>query len=259
MRRFWIIFGLAAQAMFAITVVALFVYLWGGDVAARGFGSAAPGSSWVVVDLLLLLQFAVSHSILLHPWTRKRLSRYVPGPQYGVFFCMATCVSLLVTMFAWRTSPHAIWRLHGIGDEVVHGALACSWLALFYSISLTGFGYQTGWTPWWEWARGRKLAPRAFVSSGAYRYFRHPIYLSFLGLIWFNPTMTSDRFLLAMVWSVYIFIGSELKDRRLEYYLGDVYRQYRRKVPAYPWNGWLAALVAIHRHRHLHSSLPPKG
>ena len=50
--------------------------------------------------------------------------------------------------------------------------------------------------------------------------------MSFLGLIWFTPRMTADHALLTAIWSVYIFVGSYLKDLRLEFYLGDTYREY---------------------------------
>jgi hypothetical protein len=46
--------------------------------------------------------------------------------------------------------------------------------------------------------------------------------------------MTLDHAVLTGVWTVYIFIGSYLKDRRLTHYLGDAYRAYQAKVPGYP-------------------------
>ncbi len=67
-----------------------------------------------------------------------------------------------------------------------------------------------------------------------YRFFRHPIYASFLGLVWLTPTMTLDRAVLVAVWTVYIFVGSHLKDRRLVHYVGDPYRYYQARVPGYP-------------------------
>ena len=62
---------------------------------------------------------------------------------------------------------------------------------------------------------------------------RHPGYMSFLGLIWLTPDMTIDRALLVAIWTVYIFLGSQLKDRRMRFYLGATYRQYQTQVPAY--------------------------
>ena len=57
---------------------------------------------------------------------------------------------------------------------------------------------------------------------------------SFLRLIWFTPIVTLDRLGLIVVWSGYIFLGSVLKDRRLLFFLGDLYRSYQARVPGYP-------------------------
>jgi len=115
--------------------------------------------------------------------------------------------------------------------------LACfylSWVALFISLRASGFGYQTGWTQWLYWLKGQSLPRRPLTEQGPYRWIRHPAYMSFLGLIWFTPRMTADHAYLTAVWTVYIFVGSCLKDRRLLSYLGDVYRDYARRVPGYP-------------------------
>ena len=63
---------------------------------------------------------------------------------------------------------------------------------------------------------------------------RHPVYLSFLGLVWLTPTVTLDRAILIAVWTAYIFVGSYLKDRRLQYFLGSRYREYQARVPGFP-------------------------
>ena len=79
---------------------------------------------------------------------------------------------------------------------------------------------------------------RPFVPQGVYRFLRHPVYLSFLGLVWFVPVMTLDRAVLIGVWTVSICVGSVLKDRRLLFYLGDEYRRYQADAPL------VAALIA---------------
>jgi methanethiol S-methyltransferase len=113
-----------------------------------------------------------------------------------------------------------------------------SWVGLAYCLHLTGFGYQTGFTPWWHWMKGRPLPRREFHAVGPYRFTRHPTYLCFLGLVWFTPVITADRALLMGVWTTYVFVGSYLKDRRLSLLLGETYRQYRAQVPAYPLMTW---------------------
>ena len=117
-------------------------------------------------------------------------------------------------------------------------AFGLSWAALLYSLSLTGLGYQTGLTHWLYWLRRQRLPRREFEPRGAYRWLRHPVYLSFLGLVWFTPRMTLDHALLTGVWTVYIFVGSYLKDQRLAHYLGERYRAYQRRVAGYPLLPW---------------------
>lgn len=235
-RAFWLAFGVFAQFLFVLTVCRLFPFLRGGG-HFRGLlqPSTASAPAWYVTDGLLAVQFAVFHSVLLLPAVRKVLTRWVPGPVYGCLFCVATCVCLLFTMEVWQPATRSFWSLDGTAARVVDVAFLLSWLALFYSLYLTGLGYQTGLTPWWHWARGRKVPVREFAPKGAYRLLRHPVYLSFLGLIWFNPEMTIDRLVLALTWTAHIFVGSYLKDRRLVYYIGERYREYQRRVPGYPF------------------------
>jgi protein-S-isoprenylcysteine O-methyltransferase Ste14 len=235
-RSFWLVFGAFTQLLFVVTICRLFPFLRGGD-HFHGLLSPEPGASaaWFVTDGLLAVQFAVIHSILLLPTVRRALSRWMPQALYGSIFCVATCVCLLLVMETWQPSAAAVWNLQGSAARVVDLAFLTSWGALIYSLWLTGLGYQTGLTPWWAWARGRAVPRRGFEPKGAYRLLRHPVYLSFLGLIWFNPLMTHDRMILALAWSTHIFVGSYLKDRRLVHYIGETYREYQRHVPGYPF------------------------
>ncbi len=234
MRFFWIVFGVATQVLFALTVCRLFPFLQGGT-PPHGLCPLRLVLVRLGIDFLLAVQFAIPHSYLLLPQTRERLKRLIPGPQYGCFFCTMTCLTLLLTIECWQPIPVTLWSLHGVARQGVRLAFLLSWPALLYSLHLTGLGYQTGLTPWWAWLRGRPLVRRWERPGGPYRYFRHPIYLSFLGLVWFTPTMTLDRAMLTAVWTVYIFVGSVLKDRRLVHYVGDSYRAYQARVPGYPF------------------------
>ncbi len=216
--------GVLTHGLFAVTVWHLYWFLAGSAIHA-------PGA--LTIDLALAAQFAVSHSLLLLPAVRRRLERWIPAEFYGLFFCVATCGSLLLLFSQWRASPAVAWQAHGTAAIAVQIAFAGSWLALFYSLHLSGLGYQTGFTPWWHWLRNEPQPRRQFRPRSAYLVMRHPVYLSFLGLVWFTPTVTLDRAILIAVWTAYIFIGSYLKDRRLQYYLGSLYRDYQARVPGF--------------------------
>jgi protein-S-isoprenylcysteine O-methyltransferase Ste14 len=138
----------------------------------------------------------------------------------------------------WRASQSVVWEAHGWIRLGVQTCFYLSWVALFVSLRISGFGYQTGWTQWLCWLRHQPLPRRPLSERGPYRWMRHPAYLSFLGLIWFTPRLTADHAALTAIWTAYIFLGSCLKDRRLVFYLGDAYREYARRVPGYPGMFW---------------------
>ncbi len=225
-RQLGIAFGVLTHLLFIVTVAYLFQFLSGPAAPVAKSGNLA-------IDLLLAVQFAAPHSVLLHPTIRERLGAIIGPAFYGCFFCCVTCGSLLLTIAAWQSSPIVFWQLTSARCTAVQAAFLASWAALLYSLHLNGLGYQTGFTPWWNWVRRRPAKPRLFRPRGAYHWLRHPVYLSFLGLLWFVPLMTLDRALLTLSWTAYIFMGSWLKDRRLEYYLGDTYREYQARVPGY--------------------------
>lgn len=253
MRRvFWILFGAAVQILFGYTVVQLFAILYAGSgdllnithLPGALTGRWQPGtagqttSARVAWDLLLLLQFAVAHSLFVWPPVRRALERVVPKQLYGSFYTFVASVTVLVTVAFWQPLPQVVFETRGALAWSLLLAFLASWGLLMYSISLTGFGWQTGLTPWWSYVRNRASPRWSFVTHGAYCHLRHPIYLSFLLLLWMTPRMTADHLLLAGTWTVYVFVGSVLKDRRMLDALGERYRAYMAEVPGYPLVPW---------------------
>src|SRR5579872_1094100 len=218
--------GVVIHAVFGVMVWYLYWFLKG----EQGFESA--GGLWL--DFVLAVQFVVVHSLLLYPSIREPLIERLTLAFYGLFFCASIVVGLALTMTFWHTSSKVWWEFTGPARVAVDAGFFGSWILLFYSFFLNGIGYQTGWTPWWHWVQGRPVPPRPFNPRGIFRVMRHPAYLSFLGLVWFTPVMTADRAVLTAVWTIYVFIGSYLKDRRMLHYIGEPYRRYQAEVPGYP-------------------------
>jgi len=220
-----ILAGIGAHAVLAVTVWFVYWFLKGGLVAT------ATGPLWI--DWITALSFGVVHSALLHPRVRDAIGNWIAAPFYGLFFTVMTCASLLGMIFSWQTSPTVWWEIGGPAEWLISACWFGSWVGLFYSMWLNGLGYQSGWTPWSYWVRSQPIPRRQFNPRGAFRFMRHPVYLSFLGLVWFTPVMTTDRAILTVVWTAYVFVGSYLKDERMAYFLGETYRQYQSRVPGY--------------------------
>jgi protein-S-isoprenylcysteine O-methyltransferase Ste14 len=217
---------IGAQVLFAITVWQIFSFL-------RDGAPPEPGP-FVRRELLLCLQFAAVHSFLLLPRTRSTLMQILPSQLYGCFFTVVTCLGLLPIVNFWRGSSIVLWQAEGAIAIAIRVGFYASWIGLIYSLGLGGFGYHTGWTPFMHWLRNQPLPRREFVPRGIYHWLRHPVYLTTGALFWFTPRMTLDHAILTGTLTTYIFIGSYLKDLRLEFCLVDTYRQYASRVPGYP-------------------------
>ncbi|TWT75529.1 hypothetical protein Pla123a_30390 [Posidoniimonas polymericola] len=229
-RRLGLAAGVATHLLFVFTVWHLFWFLKEG----RGAGSGGQEWGGLGFDIGLAVFFAAPHSVLLLPSVRKSLAKRIPQAFYGLFYTVVTCTSLLVVFGLWQGSEQVVWNLTGPLRLAVQAGFYASWAALFYSLHLTGLGYQTGLTPWLYWARRQQPPRRTFTPRGAYLLWRHPVYLSFMGLVWFTPRMSLDHVVLTAVWTVYLFVGSCLKDQRLAFYLGDSYRAYQATTPGFP-------------------------
>ncbi|QDV45657.1 NnrU protein [Stieleria neptunia] len=226
-RAIGMLYGFGNQILFLATVWYLFWFLRDGSIRPSQ-------GDWIVRDCGLALLFAIGHSVMLVPATRKYLTRWIPQPFYDSTFCVVTCVSLLALFIGWHTSETVVWQVTGWRSTVIRGGFYFCWAALLYSLALTGLGYQNGWTPFYHWLRQKPAPRREFQPRGAYKLIRHPVYLSFLGLVWLTPTMTLDHAALTAIWTGYIFYGSFLKDRRLTRFIGQPYQDYQAKVPGFP-------------------------
>ncbi len=186
---------------------------------------------------MLAIGFALPHSLLLAPPIQKLIKKRIPSGLLGCIHCSVTCVYLSIMFHYWGKSEIVVWQFRGAGESIILACFYGSWVALLYSLYLTGLGYQTGLTQWWYWLRQTKPPQRKFVVRGAFNWMRHPVYMSFLGLIWFTPIMTLDHAVLTGVWTIYIYAGSYFKDRRLIKFVGPLYLEYASRVPGLPLIG----------------------
>lgn len=218
-------FGLVSYAVFVACALLLHAFLI-TDAAPADAGTLRA----YLDNMLLVLLFAVPHSVLARPAVKKVMAPILPARAERAFYVLVSSLTLIVLMQAWAPIGPQVWRLEaGPLRFVAFAVNALGWLVLVLAtfqldhwrlfglrqaLGLDGSGGSGLRTPW------------------MYRRVRHPIMSGILLMIWATPYMGMDRLLLAVGFTAYILAGIRLEERDLRRELGTAYDEYARQVPA---------------------------
>lgn len=186
-----------------------------------------------------LVVYCIIHSLLASMWMKNKMAKRCPGlmPAYRLMFA-AQAVLLLIPL---------TWLLHRFP-----GPLLWSWKGPWFWVAnvsallaAVGFLWAGRSYDLQEFAGIRQWRTRAqsvddqeqFRISCLHRFVRHPWYFFILVILWTRDVHAADLVMYTVI-TLYLVIGSQLEERTLLAYHGDVYRRYRERVPGLiplPW------------------------
>ena len=201
-------------------------------------GAVVPLTQALIVDVALLLLFAVQHSVMARPGFKAWWTRFVPKPVERTTYVLLASLALLLVFWQWRAIPVVIWH---IADWRLAAAVAelslLGWLIVFTSTFLINHFELFGLHQVTNNLTGRPMPAQRFRAPLFYGLVRHPLYLGFIVAFWAAPTMTVGHLLFAVTITVYIVVAIQLEERDLVDVFGDEYRSYKTRVPMLlPWS-----------------------
>ena len=225
-------YGLLSHSLFLASVVVMFVSLYHGLHTSV---LHLHGWSAVVADLLLVLQFALGHSLLLSDRGRRWMTKLAPmglGRELSTtIFAGLASLQLLITFSFWSSSD-VLWAApEGWLKNTLTVLYGASWVLLAKSMSDAGLDVQIGILGWRSVWRGHAPVYRSFTRTGLFKYSRQPIYSSFTLILWTAPIWTPDHLLIASLWTFYCFAAPVLKEKRYLRFYGEAYARYQSAVP----------------------------
>ena len=233
----WIalIYGLGSHALFAASVVVMFVSLYRG--LSAGWVHLHGVQAWMI-NLALLAQFAFGHSWLLSDPGRRFMAKLAPcglgKPLATTIFAALASIQLLLVFLFWSPSE-VLWAApEGWIKNALTAAYMVSWLLLAKSMSDAGLDTQIGILGWRSVWRNEEPVYKPFTRGGLFKWVRQPIYLSFTLILWTAPTWTPDHLVLAVLWTVYCYVAPFIKEKRYRRWYGDAFARYQKRVPY--WN-----------------------
>lgn len=185
----------------------------------------------VYLNSALSLIYFFQHSLMVRESIRNRITKIIPEKTFYAFYSIVSGITLISVMLLWQESSYIIMSVSGEYIYLLRILLIVSVFGLMWGIkSLSEFD-PFGRNQIEEYMNNKEEKEMKFVSQGAFKIVRHPFYLFILIMIWSYPTLSIDRLLFVVLWSIWIFVGTILEERDLVNQIGNDYREYKRKVP----------------------------
>ena len=186
----------------------------------------------ILINSALVLFFSIPHSYFLTSGFKKWLFRHIPTDAFGVFYSLHASLGIILMDRYWVSFGENFYEITGPMLHVFQVLYGASWLFMGWAMLSTGPLRQSGIEQWLLGLQGRAMK-FDIKKDGAYALCRHPIYASFLAMIWTTPHMSLGHLFLSISWSVYIIYGAGLKEKRLMKNKG--YQSYALKTPSFPF------------------------
>ena len=193
---------------------------------------AAPLGSSLMIDLGLLLLFALQHSVMARPAFKRWWTRLIPEPAERSTYVIASSIALIILFAFWQPLGGVVWSVaQPTAVIVLYSLCAFGWLLVLVSTFLLNHFDLFGLRQVWLYLRGAPYTHLTFSTPGPYRLVRHPLYVGWLFAFWATPDMTLTHFVFALATSGYILAAIQLEERDLVRHLGTQYSDYRKRVP----------------------------
>ena len=198
-----------------------------------------PSPFSLILLALLWLGYFLSHTWLASLGTKRWVASQFPElvPWYRLIFNGLAALLLLPPLgLMWHLRSTPLWEWQGISAWLAYAVMLIALAGFFWTLRFYDGKQFLGLH---QVRLGiRDISDQEhFQLSPLHRYVRHPWYALGLLLVWAQE-MDPARLLSAVLITLYLVIGSRIEEHKMMIYHGEVYREYRRRVPGLiprPW------------------------
>lgn len=224
-------YGVAAYAIGVTSLLALILTMLGllpftgGPLRTLGFGAG------LTLDVLLLVTFALQHSLMARPGFKDQWTRFIPASAERSTYVLATGLVLAPMLALWQPMPNVVWSVEApILRWCVLGVALTGWAYLFAASFAINHFELFGLQQVYQALRGHPFTDSPFQERWMYCFDRHPIMTGVLVGLWVTPTMALDHLLFAAGSTLYVWVGVFFEERSLQRQWGRRYEEYRERV-----------------------------
>jgi protein-S-isoprenylcysteine O-methyltransferase Ste14 len=227
------VYGLVSYAAFFLTFVYAVGFI-GNLYVPKSMDSAARMSFWpaLIIDALLLLVFAVQHSVMARPAFKEVLTRFISAAAERSTYVLLSSL-LLIALFAfWQPIGGVVWNFtNPVVRDAINAVFGLGFALVFVATLLINHFDLFGLRQVALYLARKPYTYLEFRTPVFYRYVRHPLYVGWLVAFWATPTMTGAHLLFAVLTSAYILTAIRWEERDLMVVHGSKYQDYQKRVP----------------------------
>jgi protein-S-isoprenylcysteine O-methyltransferase Ste14 len=226
------IYGIVAYTVFFATFLYALGFV-GNLIVPKGIDSApnVPLAQALLINLGLLMLFAVQHSVMARPAFKRWITRLIPEALERSTYVLASSLALIALFYFWEPMGGIIWDIDNLfGATLMNSGFFFGWMLVLVTTFLINHCDLFGLRQVWLNLRKIPYTPLKFKTPLVYRIVRHPLYLGWLMAFWCTPTMTIAHLVFAMATTGYILLAIQWEERDLMNAHPE-YVDYRRQVP----------------------------
>jgi len=227
------VYGLVSYIAFFLTFVYAVGFI-GNLYVPKSMDSAARMSFWpsLIIDALLLLAFAVQHSVMARPAFKELLTRFIPVAAERSTYVLLSSLLLMALFAFWQPIGGVVWNFTNPGARnAINVAFGLGFGLVFVATLLINHFDLFGLRQVTLYLVHKPYTYLEFRTPLFYRYVRHPLYVGWLIAFWATPTMTGAHLLFAVLTSAYIMTAIRWEEQDLVVVHGSKYRDYQKSVP----------------------------
>ncbi len=227
-----LLYGLGCYGIFLVVLVYAIGFVGGFGVPTTLDGPRrSPVFEGIAVNALLLLAFAVQHSVMARPGFKRWWGQWIHPAAERSTYVLCTNLTLGLLFWQWRPLGGVVWEIQQpIGRAILWTLFGTGWMMVLITTFLINHFDLFGLRQVWFNFRRMPLTPLAFRTPGPYRVVRHPLYVGWLTAFWCTPQMTASHLLFALGTTAYILLAIRFEERDLTRHHPE-YAVYRERVP----------------------------
>ena len=185
----------------------------------------------IIVNISLVVLFAVQHTIMARDSFKKCLTQFIPVHIERSTFMLFTSIVLILLFYYWQPVNGVVWQVDNPALAAgIYAVFALGWLLVLISTFLTNHFDLFGLRQVYFHLTDTEYSHIPFTEMLFYKWIRHPMMLGLLIAFWSTPVMTASHLIFSVAMTIYILIGIQFEEKGLVSLLGDNYIQYQTRT-----------------------------